>query len=126
MYVTWIAVTWNLYSVDTVAVVRLQQQFIITIGAGIIQNPDLQQYFADRIDLPSLHLVGSNDFMRTKMEQVQQLFVRSELIVFNGGHTLPRSEHAIQQIVTFLQQQQQQQQQQQPEQQQQPRQGAKL
>ncbi|KAJ2158219.1 Ovarian cancer-associated protein 2 [Coemansia sp. RSA 552] len=79
-------------------------RFMVLAGAFELEVPEYSYLYADRIDIPSLHLAGEYDTVISpeRSQQVRSFFVAPELFEFVGGHFIPQSPQCARVMRSFL------------------------
>jgi len=75
-------------------------KFIVEVAGFIPRAENLKKYFQNVIDIPSLHVIGELD--NVSIELPMKAFKHSQKVIHPGGHVIPKTEHAIQEVVEYI------------------------
>ncbi|KAJ2708148.1 Ovarian cancer-associated protein 2 [Coemansia spiralis] len=81
-----------------------QLKFLIVAGAFQLEMPIYEYIYADKLDVPSLHIRGIYDTVVApdRSLKVQSCFVAPEAFEFVGGHFIPQSPQCARTLRAFL------------------------
>ncbi|KAJ2078251.1 hypothetical protein H4R24_004618 [Coemansia sp. RSA 988] len=81
-----------------------QIKFLILAGAFQLEVPEYGYLYAEKVDVPSLHITGTYDTVvePERSQLVQSFFESPEVFEFVGGHFIPQSPKCAKVMRAFL------------------------
>ncbi|KAJ2772140.1 Ovarian cancer-associated protein 2 [Coemansia nantahalensis] len=79
-------------------------KFLLLAGAFQLEMPIYEYIYADKLDIPSLHIRGSYDTVVApeRSKKLQDCFVAPDVFEFVGGHFIPQSPQCARAMRAFL------------------------
>ncbi|KAH7427310.1 hypothetical protein KP509_10G038500 [Ceratopteris richardii] len=79
-------------------------RFVIIISGVMLENPQMKENcYSENIRCPSVHLIGSRDWLKPRNEQLLQVFQDPVIIRHGARHTVPKlDDEAIAIFYNFL------------------------